>query len=161
MIEERGQIISCEGEYAWVETQRKSACSSCSANKGCGTGALSKFYGDRFSKVRVLNSINAAPGDVVVIGLREDALVRGSLAIYGVPLLGLILMAMLGKAIAAEMAMQQADGLIALFGMAGLMLGFYFVRQFNRKISHDDRYQPVVLRHCDESSAYTMVNIER
>jgi len=156
MIEETGQIVSCDGDYAWVETERKSACSSCSANKGCGTGVLSKVYANRFSRVKALNQINAAPGETVVLGLEEDALVRGSLAVYGLPLLGLILMAMLGDVLAKEMAVQQPDGLVAIFGIVGLFLGFYLVRLFSRKISHDDRYQPIVLRYCKQSFEQTV-----
>ncbi len=160
MIEESGRVISTDGEFAWVETERTSACSSCSANKGCGTGALSKVYGRRFSRVKALNNINAEPGEMVVIGLVEDALVRGSLAVYGLPLLSLFLMALLGEAVATEFGMQQADGLIAIFGLAGLALGFYLVRLFSRKISHDDRYQPIIIRHSDESYSQTIVNIK-
>jgi len=156
MIEESGQIVSCEGDYVWVETERKSACSSCSANKGCGTGALSKVYANRFSRVKALNQINAAPGETVVLGLQEDALVRGSMAVYGLPLLGLILMAMLGDVLANEMAIDQADGMIAIFGIVGLLLGFYLVRVFSRKISHDERYQPIVLRYCNQAFEQTV-----
>jgi sigma-E factor negative regulatory protein RseC len=161
MIEEAGQVVSCEGEFAWVETERKSSCSSCAANKGCGTGVVSKFYNGRFSRVKALNPIHAAPGDMIVLGLAEEALVRGSLAIYGLPLLTLLLMALLGNAVANEAGMQEADGLIALFGMAGLLLGFYLVRMFSRKIARDDRYQPVILRHCNESYSETLVDIQR
>lgn len=161
MIEESGQIVSLDGDYAWVETERKNACSSCSANKGCGTGVLSKVYGKRFNRVKALNNINAAPGEMVVIGLAEDALVRGSLAVYGLPLLSLFLMALLGSAVAAEIGMQKADGLVAIFGLTGLALGFYLVRLFSRKISHDSRYQPIIMRHCDESYSQTIVNIQR
>lgn len=156
MIEESGHVVSCDGDYAWVETERSSACSSCSANKGCGTGALSKVYANRFSRVKALNQINAAPGETVVLGLEEDALVRGSLAVYGLPLLGLILMAMFGDVLAKEMGLLQADGMIAIFGLLGLSLGFYLVRLFSRRISHDKRYQPIILRYCDQISEHTV-----
>ncbi len=161
MIEETGRVISCEGGYAWIETERKSACSSCSANKGCGTGVISKVYSGRFSRIKALNSVNAAAGDRVVLGLAEDALVRGSLAVYGLPLLTLLLMALLGSAVADEVGMQQADGLIAIFGLTGLLLGFYVVRLFSRKIAYDSRYQPVILRRCDELPTETFVTIQR
>ncbi len=160
MIEETGQIISCDGDYAWVETERSSACSSCSANKGCGTGALSKVYANRFSRVKALNQLNATPGETVVLGLQEEALVRGSLAVYGLPLLGLFLMAMLGDVLANKMAFEQADGLIAIFGIAGLLLGFYLVRLFSRRISNDERYQLIVLRYCDQALEYTITGIK-
>lgn len=156
MIEESGQIISCDGDYAWVETERKSACSSCSANKGCGTGALSKVYANRFSRVKALNNINAAPGEAVVLGLEEDALVRGSLAVYGLPLLSMILMAILGDFLANESGVEQVDGMITVFGLLGLLLGFYLVSLFSRRISHDDRYQPIVLRYCDQAFEQTV-----
>lgn len=162
MIEETGRVISCEDGYAWIETERKSTCSSCSANKGCGTGVISKFYSGRFSRIKALNSVNAAAGDRVVLGLAEDALVRGSLAVYGLPLLTLLLMALLGSAVADEVGiMQQADALIAIFGLTGLLLGFYVVRLFSRKIAYDSRYQPVILRRCDEFPTETFVNIQR
>lgn len=161
MIEETGRVISCEGGYAWIETERKSSCSSCSANKGCGTGVISKFYSGRFSRVKALNTVNAAVGDRVVLGLAEDALVRGSLVVYGLPLLTLLLMALLGSAVAGEVGMRQADGLIAIFGLTGLLLGFYVVRLFSRKIAYDSRYQPVILRRRDEFPAETLVNIQR
>jgi len=156
MIEETGQIVSRDGDYAWIETERKSACSSCSANKGCGTGVLSKVYANRFSRVKALNQINAAPGEMVVLGLKEDALVRGSLAVYGLPLLGLILVAMLGDVLAKELGVIQADAMIAIFGLFGLFLGFYLVRVFSRKIAHDDRYQPIVLRHCNQAVGHAV-----
>lgn len=157
MIEETGQIVSCDGDYAWVETERSSACSNCSANKGCGTGALSKVYANRFSRVKALNQIDAAPGAAVVLGLQEDALVRGSLAVYGLPLLGLLLMAILGDVLANKMGFEEADGVITIFGIVGLLLGFYLVRLFSRKISHDERYQPIVLRYCDQAFEETVV----
>ncbi len=161
MIEETGQIVSCEGDYAWIETERASACSSCSANKGCGTGALSKIYANRFSRVKALNQLNAAPGETVVLGLQEEALIRGSLAVYGLPLLGLFLMAMLADVLANTMAFEQADGLIAIFGITGLLLGFYLVRLFSRRISHDERYQPVILRYCDQAFEHTITGISK
>jgi sigma-E factor negative regulatory protein RseC len=159
MIEESGEIIACEGEYAWVETQRKSACGSCSVNKGCGTGALSKMYGDKFSRVKALNPISAHQGEVVILGLAEEALVRGSLMMYGVPLVGLILGAVLGVAIAESMALESSDGVTALLGIAGLALGFYVVRLFNQRVARDERYQPVVLRRCDADTE-SIVQIE-
>lgn len=149
MIEETGEIVACEGDYALVETQRKSACGSCSVNKGCGTGALSKMYGGKFSRVKALNPISAGVGEMVVLGLAEEALVRGSLMMYGLPLVGLIFGAMLGVGLSESLAMESADGLTALLGIAGLGLGFYIVRLFNQRVARDERYQPVVLRRCD------------
>ena len=160
MIEETGEILSSEGDYAWVETRRKTACGSCSVNKGCGTSALSKMYGDKFSRVKALNPIAARTGETVVLGLAEEALVRGSLMMYGVPLLGLICGGILGALLAGLWGMANTDALSALFGIFGLLAGFYVVRLFNRRVARNEQYQPVILRHCDHSSNSAVVHLD-
>jgi sigma-E factor negative regulatory protein RseC len=140
MIEETGQVVRVEGDHVWVETQRKSACGSCSANKGCGTATLGKVFGNRQSVVRVLNTLEVEPGDTVVLGLQESALVRGSIAIYAVPLLCLILGSLGAQAVGA------GDGATTLAGLLSLAAGFGWVRYFASHIRSDARYQPVILR---------------
>jgi len=140
VIEENARVVRREGDYAWVETQRKSACGQCSARKGCGTSVLDKVLGRRRSVVRVLNPVDAAPGDEVVIGLGEGAFVRGSLAVYALPLVTLLLGAILGEWLGGS------DALSVLGGLLGLAAGFAWVARFTRRIGDDRRYQPVILR---------------
>ncbi|HDP89981.1 MAG TPA: Fis family transcriptional regulator [Thioalkalivibrio sp.] len=140
MIEESARVVRLEDGYAWVETQRKSACGQCSASKGCGTSVLDKVLGRRRSVVRVLNPVGAELGDEVVIGLGEGAFVRGSLAVYALPLVTLLAGAMLGQWLG------QADVAAVLGGLAGLAAGFAWVWLFTRRIAGDSRYQPVILR---------------
>jgi positive regulator of sigma E activity len=104
MIEERAEVVACEGRFAWVQTQRASTCGSCAANKGCGTATLAKVLGQRRTRVRVLNDARAVAGEQVVIGLSEQALVRGALAVYLVPLLGLLGGALFGAHLAGTVA---------------------------------------------------------
>ncbi len=161
MIEETGRLVSCDGAYAWVETQRKSACGSCPVNKGCGTNALSKMYGDKFSRVKALNRIEAKVGEIVVLGLAEEALVRGSMMMYGVPLLGLIVGGVVGAALAEALALTNVDVLSALLGIVGLVVGFYIVSLFNRRVAKDERYQPVILRYCDAAPCIPISKLTR
>ncbi|MFC1747268.1 SoxR reducing system RseC family protein [Pseudomonadota bacterium] len=146
MIEEQGRVVSLEGDFAWIETLRTSACGSCSVNKGCGTGVISKYFAARFSRVKAVNQINARVNDSVVIGLEEQALVRGSFAVYVVPLLFMFLLAVIGEFAAQELGVKYGDGMAALFGLAGLASGFLWVRKFSKEISVDERYQPIVVR---------------
>ena len=80
MLEETAQVVRVTADGIWVETRRQSTCSSCAAEKGCGTATLSKVLGNRRTLVRVLADMPLEVGDRVVIGIREQALVRGSLA---------------------------------------------------------------------------------
>lgn len=148
MIEEHAQVVALVNSDVWVETQRRSACGQCSANKGCGTATLSKVLGNKRSQVRTLNpnATQVAVGDEVIIGIEEQALVRGSLAIYTVPLLALFVFGLLGQVLSTQLLMQNQDILPILFGAFGLALGFMWVRRFTRMIANDERYQPVLLR---------------
>lgn len=161
MIEERGHVVSADGEFAWIETYRKTACQSCSVNKGCGTGALSDYLGKRMDKVKVLNPIGARIGDKVVVGLQESALLRGSLAIYLVPLVLMMMGAVMGGAVAVNLGYVANDGVTAVAGLLGLALGFVWVRFFSFRVAADNRYQLVILRldheagQCNVTEAIT------
>lgn len=145
MIEETAKIVAIEEGETWVETERQSSCSSCSVNKGCGTATLSKVLGKRRNRVRVINKLGAEPGETVLIGIAEQALVKGSLAMYMVPLLGLLLGAMFGDFMAARL--ETVSEWPAVVGaLAGLLLGFVWLRRFAEVARHDPRYQPVVLK---------------
>jgi sigma-E factor negative regulatory protein RseC len=146
MIEERAEVVACEGRFAWVQTQRASTCGSCAANKGCGTATLARVLGQRRTRVRVLNDARAVAGEQVVIGLSEQALVRGALAVYLVPLLGLLGGALFGAHLAERLLVQEADLLSILFGGLGLAIGIGWLRHHARRIREDARYQPVILR---------------
>jgi sigma-E factor negative regulatory protein RseC len=146
MIEETARVVVCEGRFAWVETQRASTCGGCAANKGCGTAALAKVLGQRRTRVRVLNELQARAGEQVVIALPEQALVRGALAVYLVPLLGLLGGALFGTYLAGRVLAEQPDLFGILFGGLGLAAGIGWLRYYARSIREDVRYQPVIVR---------------
>ncbi len=148
MIEEHAQVIALENNDVWVETQRRSACGQCAANKGCGTATLAKVLGNKRNQVRTLNpqATSVAVGDEVIIGINEQALVRGSLAVYTVPLLMLFVFGFLGQLLSTQLLMTNQDILPIVLGLSGLLLGFVWVRRFTRRIADDARYQPVLLR---------------
>lgn len=146
MIEETALVVAAEGEYAWVETQRRSSCGSCAANKGCGTGALSKILGGRSQRLKVLNPVHAKPGDQVVLGIREQDLLKGSLAVYMLPLLTMFGGALLGEVLAPQWG-GDAETLGVLFGVLGLGAGFLWLRRYNRALASEGRLMAVILRN--------------
>jgi sigma-E factor negative regulatory protein RseC len=146
MIEETARVVGCEGRFAWVETQRASTCGGCAANKGCGTATLAKVLGQRRTRTRVLNELRAGVGEQVVIALPEQALVRGALAVYLVPLLGLLGGALFGSYLAGRLLVEHPDLFSILFGGLGLASGIAWLRYYARSIREDARYQPVIVR---------------
>ncbi len=142
MIEEQGQVVSIEGEYAWVETEPSSSCGQCSARKGCGTAALSSVFNRGTTKVRVLNQAHARAGERVIVGLQEAALLRGAFAVYFVPILSMLIAAGL-----VQWLWQPISELVEISaGMLGLIAGLLWLRRFSGQISSDARYQAVILR---------------
>lgn len=146
MIEESAQVISVEGEHAWVETERRSSCSSCST-KGCGTGALSKVLGAKTQRMKVRNPVDAAAGDAVIVGIDEAILLKGSLFVYIVPLLLMLVGGLFGETIAPQWG-SSGEGMSLLFGLLGLAAGLLWLRRFNRNAESDPRYTAVILRKC-------------
>jgi sigma-E factor negative regulatory protein RseC len=142
MIEQTAHVVALEGEFAWVQTARKNSCQHCHTH-GCRNAVLGRLLGERTHRMRVLNHAAAEVGEKVLIGLREEALVRGSLAVYLVPLLGLLILAPVGEAIAAYWEM--GEGLSVLSGLGGLAMGSLWVRAYSIKTQRDMRYQPIIL----------------
>ncbi len=141
MIEEHGFVVSLEGEIAWVETQRKSACQSCALKKGCGTGVISEVLGKRRNRIKALNALAVQVGDQVVLGIQDKALIKGSFALYGVPLVSLLGFAFFGEWVAG------ANELFTmLFAGIGLVFGGWWLRWFSQRIARDSDYQPIILR---------------
>lgn len=146
MIEETGRIVATRDEYAWVEIERATACGSCAARSGCGTSVLAKLFGRRQTNIRVVNSIGAADGDRVVIGISESGLVRGSLAVYAVPLAGLFAGGLAGQYLGVVSGSAHADLASIPGAAAGFAAGIGWLKRFSRVSARDGRYQPVILR---------------
>ena len=87
MIEQIATVVAVKGDSAWVETQRQSACGACSMNKGCGAGLFAKAFGFDSPQLKVTHIQGVEVGDHVVVGIDEQALVRGSFAAYMMPIL--------------------------------------------------------------------------
>ena len=151
VIEENGLVVATEGEEAWVETSRRSSCGSCEA-KGCGTGALSQVLGRKSQRLWVKNTIGAEAGEQVVLGISESALIKGSLAVYLVPLLALMGGGLLGEVMAAQLSLS-TEGTSIAFALIALALSLLWLRRFNRRVANDERFNAEILRRAETSIA--------
>jgi sigma-E factor negative regulatory protein RseC len=120
MIEELATVIKTEGDVMAVEIQRQSTCGSCSVKSGCGTNLVASLFGKRRALLSLPNTIDARPGDRVVLGISEKDLVTGSIRLYLYPLAGLLLGAMAGHLLAGSELFTILSGLT---GMILVLLG--------------------------------------
>jgi len=139
MIEESARVLRIENDTVWVEAIRQSACSSCSAKKGCGHSLLAKAGQQRLEVPVERNGMEVKEDDQVLIGVPEQAVLKSSLLIYGAPLVLMILLAMLGHLITGS------EGPTALMAFLGLAGGFAYV---SWKSKHLDirLWQPKIVR---------------
>ncbi|MGB5520442.1 MAG: SoxR reducing system RseC family protein [Gammaproteobacteria bacterium] len=145
MIEERALVIAVENDQVLLEAQTRAVCNTCAARQGCGTSVLSKWVGRRFTRFHALNSINASVGDEVVVGLAEDAMLKGSVLVYLLPLLAMIVFALLADSLMSAEAVSR-DLLVLMVAIAGFVLMLALSRWMLASSRSKRSLTPVILR---------------
>ena len=145
MIEQTAVVTDVKDDLARVRVQRQSTCGGCQAKSACGTNTFAKVLGNKYSEVTVLNSINAEPGDMVRIGLRESVMLKSALLVYVFPLFMLLTGALLVHSISLWLALEMGQLPIITGGLIGLIIAFVLIRKIMNRRRHDERYQPVIL----------------
>ena len=146
MIEERAVILSLQSEpsqtqtTATLEIERKTACGLCGQSRGCGNSIWGRLFGHQATAFKAQNRINAKVGDSVIVGINEKALLKSALLLYILPLATMLIGAILATQI-------QDKNVYAMLGaLAGLLLGFLWVKGHTMSSSYFKMQQPVILR---------------
>ncbi|MBK5932140.1 SoxR reducing system RseC family protein [Halochromatium salexigens] len=157
MIEEHAIVTSIEAGIAEVEIMRRSGCHACNARSGCGVSLLDQVLGRRPQRLLLANKVAARPGDEVVIGMPESALLKAALAAYMMPLAGLLAGAIAGDLMIADQSADQ--GLPLLFGAFGFVVGLLGTRLYSRRLAADPRWRAVLLRRVTQSLPVGLANM--
>lgn len=157
MIEETATVIAIEHGQLVLQASTRTACGSCAAKQGCGTSVLSGWLGRKVVHIRADNTVDAQVGDEVVIGLGEDALLSGSVWIYLMPLLAMLIAALLADQL-LESGGQGRDLLILLAAAAGFGLMLLGARAWLKTQSRGGRLSPVVLRKAVRQDHVQFIN---
>ena len=144
MIEEQALVVGIEHDQALLEIVRSQPCGICGQTRGCGVSLWGRLLGHRNTAFRADNTIDASPGDCVVVGIDEQALLTGSLLVYGVPLLAVLA----GAGLAVHFAGYSSprDGYAVLGAVLGLALGLFWLRGHAAGGRFSVRCRPVILR---------------
>lgn len=146
MIEERAIVSRIEqGDsrvQVWVRAFGVESCPKCAEGRGCGGGALAKLVGRRRPEVEVGGTLpQLQVGDTVIVGVDDGAIMRASLWVYLVPLVG-----MFAAGAFAQQVLQAHDVLVAGFGLAGLVGGFILTAMASQRAALTGHYRPSLLR---------------
>lgn len=154
MIIETGKVVSVEPEGLWVETISRSVCGSCKAEKGCGQSLMAKWAGHT-SYIWVLlegrDPTNYHQGDSVNIGVPEEVVAKGSLFIYSIPLITLLMFTFIANKLFSN------EPLIVLSGLVGLCVGGLLVRWHAERNRFNPNLQPVIV---DERKTVKLIQPE-
>jgi sigma-E factor negative regulatory protein RseC len=122
MIAIKATVVAKAPGQVWIKPT--AGCMSCQS--GCGLAEVGRFLAQRHSTIALPCEQAVNPGDKVTIVVTELALLRAGLLAYLMPATLMIL----GAALATLAG--GGDGSAIIGAVAGLMLGFSFVRLVNR-----------------------------
>jgi sigma-E factor negative regulatory protein RseC len=139
MVEESARVLKIEGDVVWVQAIAKSACGSCEAQKGCGHSLLARAGQKQIELPVDRNGLNVSKNDQVIIGVPEQAILRSSFLMYGVPLLAMMFVAMIASLIGVE------EKIAVLMTFIALLLGFVWVNRQAKSLNFA-QWQPILMR---------------
>ncbi len=123
MVEGIAQVVAVEGNLAWLLPEQTTSCGGCASASACGSKGIGTTANRlELRRFQLVNDAGLRVGERVVVGIRENALLRASMTAYAIPLATLLI---------AGAAAQWAAGsdLITMMAMvAGLALGLVFMR---------------------------------
>lgn len=135
MMRERGVVEKSSPQKALVRIERSSACATCESRGSC------HVQNDKHFVVEVVNELGAKAGDVVEISMPSGNVIKASLAVYSLPVLGLLLGALSGGSLAEALNVTPTTASL-LGGGAGLMVSIGVLRRFDRSVRSRPGYSP-------------------
>lgn len=151
MLEEVATVIGLETnhyqEYAQLEVIRKTPCTLCGKTRGCGVSIWGKIFNHGQKPLRLQNTIQAKIGDHVVIGIQEQAFLKNTLYLYGVPLFSMLIGATMSAFwLATGKNTATTDWYTLCGAIAGLVIGYLWLKAHQTGANYQANCQPTLLR---------------
>jgi len=138
MIEETGIVTKTEGLMASVAVQKKGTCEGCAIKGVCETQGEG-------SEIEAINPIHAKVGQTVKVSIKPQVYLKGTMLVYGIPLVALIAGAIFGKNIGETYFRgTNSDLIAALVGFGALILSLLLIKIWTRSFETKTEYKPVI-----------------
>lgn len=123
MIEGIAQVVAVEGKSAWLVPEQTGSCGGCASSSACGSKGIGTTASRlEFRRFQLVNDAELRVGERVVVGIRENALLKASITAYAIPLAALFIAGGL-----AQWA-YGSDAITIMAMFAGLAVGLVFAR---------------------------------
>ena len=117
-MQTKAVVVAMDGDFATVETERKSACDGCHKAEEGGCTVCSLMGGDRKIATQALNRVGANVGDIVTIESDTSRMLWYGLLVFILP----IIVALLAWGVAAQFTQNIAWQTVSAFIGFGLSL---------------------------------------
>ncbi|HDI3296600.1 TPA: SoxR reducing system RseC family protein [Vibrio cholerae] len=134
-----------QGFQVTLSCEQQTSCSSCQSSKSCGTGIVSKAFGNKtlFWRLQTTQALEA--GEVVEIGLPEKSVLQSAALVYLLPLFFIMLGAWLGDQWLAPM-LGFGEGIVILTALLFIALGVWVAKHYAKVLELRSQQQVVLLR---------------
>jgi sigma-E factor negative regulatory protein RseC len=138
VIEETGVVVKTDGIMAKILVQKRGSCESCAATGICESS-------EKGMEIEALNLVHAKVGQTVKVSIKPQTYLKGTMLVYGFPLVALIGGAILGKNI-GEKYLQgtNSDLIAAIVGFSLLILSFLLIKIWSKKTETKVEYKPII-----------------
>ena len=138
MIEEIGIVTKTDGIMAKVAVQKKGTC------EGCGVKGVCETQGGG-AEIEAINTIHAKVGQTVKVSIKPQVYLKGTMMVYGIPLIALIAGAIFGKNMGEKyFSGTSSDMIAAIAGFGSLILSFLFIKIWANSFETKTEYKPVI-----------------
>jgi len=147
-MEQQVTVIDVQGSEAIVHGRRASACGDCAGKTSCATMGS---WVERIIELRVRNTIHAKTGDVVLLEVPDNAVLRIAFRLYAMPMLAFILAGLAMRSLAVHLAWANVELWAALFGLAAVTAYYLWYKSHLATGSDaglDVRMLRIIRHHC-------------
>jgi sigma-E factor negative regulatory protein RseC len=143
MMEGIANVVAVDGPVVWLEPEQTGSCGSCASSGACGAKGIGTVANRlEVRRFPLASHPGLRVGDRVVVGVREDALVKASMTMYALPLATMFVAGFLAQ------WSYGSDGITMVATFAGLGLGFALARLRARRLSASGQMAPQFLRRA-------------
>ena len=144
MIEERVVVSKKEYGQVWVRTLPIASCGDCQQKSACSTPLVEKFLQKR--EILVETELALELGDQVVVAINEGDFLKGSVVLYLMPVVALLIGAGMGEVIAPYFVSVSVDVVVGITGIVSFFLSLFLIYLGQQSVFCKSFTQPVVLK---------------
>ncbi len=135
--QEVAMVTEVTKEGAVVKIRRAEACHACAARGAC------QSLGGKTEDISLVveNTLDARPGDMVVLTLPESSVIKASAVLYLLPASGLVAGALAGWLLGPKMGFR-TDPASIIGSLVGLVVGLGLAHLAGKRMGRDKRYIP-------------------